>query len=205
MRAVQGAELVYGEEPLQGEARLDDGAGALRDCDGEVVVLDVDEQAGGFEVGDDLFARNEAVEAVVGRAGQVDVRRLSRMVSEGRAWRWPMAKSLGSCAGVTLTAPVPNSGCAQSSARMGISRLGPPSTALSGSEITLPMNCGVALVVRVHRDGGVAKHGLGARGGDDDGAGAIRKRIADVVELAEAVLVRDFEVGDGGLLDRGPS
>ena len=68
--------FVDGEEPLQGEARLDDGAGALRERDGEVVVLDGDEQAGGFEVGDDLFARDEAVEAVVGRAGQVDVRGL---------------------------------------------------------------------------------------------------------------------------------
>ena len=38
------------------------------------MVLDGNEQAGGFEVGDDLFARNEAVEAVVGRAGQSDVR-----------------------------------------------------------------------------------------------------------------------------------
>ncbi len=68
--------FVDGEEPLQGEARLDDGAGALRECDGQVVVLDGDEQAGGFEVGDDLFARSEAVEAMIGRAGKGDVRAL---------------------------------------------------------------------------------------------------------------------------------
>ena len=62
--------FVDGEEPLHGEARLDDGAGALREGDGVLVVLDGDEQAGGFEVGDDLLAGGEAVEAVVGRAGR---------------------------------------------------------------------------------------------------------------------------------------
>ena len=96
-----------------------------------------------------------------------------------------MAKSLGSCAGVTLTAPVPNSGLAQSSARMGISRSGPERQAGA----CLPMSALVALVVGVHGDGDVAEHGLGAGGGDDDGAGAVGERVADVVELADALFV----------------
>ena len=62
--------LVDGEEPLEGEARLDDDAGALAEADGVGVVLDLDEEAEGFEVGDDLFAGGVAVEAVVGRAGE---------------------------------------------------------------------------------------------------------------------------------------
>ena len=40
------------------------------------MVFDVDEEAGGFEVGDDALAGLEAVEAVVGRAGEIDVRGL---------------------------------------------------------------------------------------------------------------------------------
>ncbi len=57
----------------------------------------------------------------------------------------------------------------------------------------------VALVGGVYGYGYVAEHGLGAGGGDDDGAGAVGEWIADVVELADALLVLDFEVGDGGL------
>ena len=87
---------------------------------------------------------------------------VSMMVRLGRLWRWPMAKSLGSCAGVTLTAPVPNSGLAQSSATMGISR------PVSGSAQRLADEGGVALVGGIDGDGDVAEHGLGPRGGDDD-------------------------------------
>ena len=47
-----------------------------READGVGVVLDGDEEAGGFEVGDDALAGGEAVEAVVGRAGEGDVRGL---------------------------------------------------------------------------------------------------------------------------------
>ena len=40
-----------------------------------------------------------------------------------RLWRWPVSKSLGSWAGVTLTAPVPNLGSTSTaSAMIGISR-----------------------------------------------------------------------------------
>jgi hypothetical protein len=62
----------------------------------------------------------------------------------------------------------------------------------------------VAFVVRINRYGNVAEHGLGPRGGDDNRPAAVGERIADVVELAQAVLVRDFEVGDGGLDLRVP-
>ncbi len=65
--------FVDGEEPLQGEARLDDDAGALAEADGVGVVFDGFEEALGFEVGDDAVAGFVAVEAVVGRAGEGDV------------------------------------------------------------------------------------------------------------------------------------
>ncbi|CAM5661342.1 hypothetical protein SALBM135S_04862 [Streptomyces alboniger] len=53
----------------------------------------------------------------------------------GREWRWPISKSFGSCAGVTLTAPVPNSGSTCSSATTGMVR------SVSGSLICLPTRC----------------------------------------------------------------
>ncbi len=48
--------LVDGEEPLEESARLDDDAGALADADGVGVLFDFNEEAKGFEVGDDAFA-----------------------------------------------------------------------------------------------------------------------------------------------------
>ena len=47
----------------------------------------------------------------------------------------PAWKSLGSCAGVTFTAPVPNSGFASSSVMIGISRF------ISGSKTFFPCRC----------------------------------------------------------------
>ena len=46
----------------------------------------------------------------------------SRILIMGRPWRLPISKSLGSWAGVTLTAPVPNSISLNSSAIRGMSR-----------------------------------------------------------------------------------
>ena len=44
----------------------------------------------------------------------------------------------------------------------------------------------VALVVGIHRDGGVAEHRLGPRRRDRDRAGAVGERVADVPEAARA-------------------
>ncbi len=57
----------------------------------------------------------------------------------------------------------------------------------------------VAFVGGVYGYGGVAQHGFGAGGGYRDGGcsirqGAVCQRIADVVDLAEAFFVLDFEV-----------
>ncbi len=57
----------------------------------------------------------------------------------------------------------------------------------------------VAFVGGVYGYGGVAEHGFGAGGGYGDRAGTVGEGVADVVELAEALFVLHFEVGDGGL------
>ena len=81
-----------------------------------------------------------------------------------RSWRLPISKSLKSWAGVTLTAPVPNSRSTYSSAMIGISR------STSGSITVLPIRSRVALVLGVDGHRGVAEHGFGAGGGDDQEA-----------------------------------
>ncbi len=92
----------------------------------------------------------------------VIVARPSMIVRFGRPWRWPISKSFGSWAGVTLTAPVPNFG---STCVVGDDRdaaAGQRQLDLGADEVP------VALVVRVDGDRGVTEHRLGARGRDDD-------------------------------------
>ena len=53
----------------------------------------------------------------------------------GSEWRLPIAKSFGSCPGVTFTAPVPNAGSTNASAMMGSSR------PMTGSFTRVPTMC----------------------------------------------------------------
>ena len=83
------------------------------------------------------------------------------MEISGSLWRWPISKSLKSCAGVTFTAPVPNSHVDQH----GVADdrdLAPGQRQLD----LLADPLVEALVVGVHRHRGVAEHRLGPRGGD---------------------------------------
>ena len=66
----------------------------------------------------------------------------------------------------------------------------------------LAHHVGVTLVVRVHRDGGVAEHGLGPGGGDHDGIVIVP--VADGDELAFVVGVLDLDVGQRGQAARAP-
>ena len=118
------------------------------------------------------------------------------IVSVGRSCRWPISKSLGSCAGVTLTAPVPNSGSTCSSATIGIRR------PVSGSSTSRADQVPVALVVGVHGDRGVAEHRLGPGGGDHDRVVAVA--VADRDQLALVVGVLDLDVGERGQAARAP-
>ena len=69
-----------------------------------------------------------------------------------------------------------------------------------------PDEAPIALVLRVHGDGGIAQHGLGPGGGDDDvRAGPSCDGIADVPELAVLHLpLLDLEIGDRRAQHRVP-
>ena len=95
---------------------------------------------------------------VVGRSA----RRAAGYRSAGSPWRRPISKSSGSWAGVTLTAPVPNSGSIASSATIGMRR------STIGSSTSRPTRSRYARVVRVHRHRGVAQHRLRPRRRDGD-------------------------------------
>ena len=60
----------------------------------------------------------------------------------------------------------------------------------------------VAVVVRVHDDGGVAEHRLDARGGHDDRVGAVA--VADRDQLAVDLLVLHLDVGEHAAQGRRP-
>ena len=64
---------------------------------------------------------------------------------------------------------------------------------------------GVALVLRVHRDGHVTQHRFHAGGRDDDvGLVVVEGTVTEADQLALDVLVVDLDVGDGGLQHRRP-
>ncbi len=131
------------------------------------MLFDLDQQAECVEIGDDLLARGVAIEAVVLRAWKVDARGL---VEDGEAWQ-VVALADGEVVGVVR-------GRDLDGARAEL-RVGPVvgddgiSRARSAGSAAACRRAPVALVGRVDGHGDIAQHGLGARGGDDDGAGTV--------------------------------
>src|SRR5690606_17647662 len=62
----------------------------------------------------------------------------------------------------------------------------------------------VALVLRVHRYGGVAEHGFGTGGGDDQMITGAVDRVAEMPHGALFFLIQHLQVGDGGVECRVP-
>ena len=141
--------------------------------------------------------RSRPVELLAGTAS-LRVASASRMFISGSPVRCAMSKSFGSCAGVTFTAPVPNSRSTWWSATMGISR---PS---NGMRDGAPDQRRVPLVPRMHGDAGVAEHRLDARRGDLDAPVPSVSGIAERDELPLDLLVLDLGVGQTGAVGRTP-
>ncbi len=108
----------------------------------------------------------------------------------GRPWSRPISKSMGSCAGVIFSAPVPNSRSTRSSAITGTCR---PTT---GTITSLADELLVPVVVRMDGDGDVGEDRRRAHGRDRDVAAAVRERVARVRERVVDVDVLHLEVGD---------
>ncbi len=85
----------------------------------------------------------------------------SRMEGEARLWRWPMAKSLGSCAGVTLDGSGAELGFGPVVGEDGNLARGAAAGLSQWDEDFFADEVGVAFVGGVYGYGGVAEHGLG--------------------------------------------
>jgi hypothetical protein len=118
------------------------------------------------------------------------------MVGIGRPCRRPISKSFGSCAGVTLTAPV--------RIRIDVG-IGDDDDLAVQERVRqrLADQRAVAVVIGMHRDGGVAEHGFQPGGGHHDVRFVVVHRpVPERHQLTLDVLVFDLEVGDGGLQHR---
>ncbi len=185
--------------PLVGEPGLDHGAAAVAARDREAVRLDLLEEAGGLEVGDDALPRLEPVEPAIGGGRLVVDLRVRRQDVEQR-----QAAALPDLVVVEV---VRRRQLHAARAEGGVRELVGEQRDLAAGERQRErraVEAAVALVVRVKGDGDVAEHRLGARRRDRDVALAVRERIADVPERAVLLLGLDLEVGDRGLQHRVP-
>ena len=122
---------------------------------------------------------------------------------EGRWCRSPSAKSLGSCAGVTFTAPG-----AELAAHPFVENDGNLAVQQRQAQL-LPVQMRVALVLGMDRHRHVAQHGLGPRRGNGQKlagvfAVIVMNRVANLPQVALVLVVDHFEVADRGLAARAP-
>ena len=191
------------DEPLRGEARLDDGFAAVAVAHVVGVVLDAGQEPLLFEVGDDFLARSEAVEARVGAAFGVDVGAVVHHVDGGQM----MALAEGEVVGVVRGRDFDRAG-AELAADPLVEEDGNFAVHQRQAQL-LAVEMQVALVFGMNGDGHVAEHGFGARGGNGEefaGVFAVvaENGIANLPELALVLFVDHFEVADGGLAARAP-
>ncbi|MDT4793166.1 hypothetical protein FQZ97_256800 [compost metagenome] len=206
-----------GDVPLVGEPGLDDGAGAVALGHFQRVVVDLLEQAGGLEVGDDLAARVEAVEmGIGGRQAAVHLGVDAAIEVEHLG---------GGQYGGVLVEDVDQRQVVALADFIVVEVMGRGDLHAAGAELAVDVVVGddrdtpahqrqldegadqrlVALVFRVHGHGGVAEHGFRTGGGDHQvvlavrGPVAVGQRIAQVPEVALLVMVLHFQVGNGGV------
>ncbi len=201
-----------GNVPLVGQPRLDDGAGAITAGDFQRVVVDLFQQAHGVELGDDGLARIEAVHVrvAVRQVGidlvvrrPVDVEHLGLGEHRGVAVEDIDQRQVMTLADLVVVE---------------VMRRGDLHAA--GTELEVDVVVGddrdqavdqrqhdvtadqalVALVLRVHGDGGVTEHGFRTGSGDHQviqavcSLAAVGQRITQVPEMTFLVMVLDFEV-----------
>src|SRR5690606_17515426 len=168
-----------GDVPLVGQPRLDDGAGAVALRHFQGVVFDLLQQAGGFEGGNDLLARDEAVEAgVFGRQAAVDlgvdaaidVEHLRGGQHGGVLVEDVDQRQVVALADFIVVEVVGRGDLHAAGAELGVAVVVGDDRDAAAHQRQLDVAADqrlVALVFRVHGHGGVAEHGFRASGGDD--------------------------------------
>ena len=165
-------------EPLRGNQRLDDVAGAIALADCERVRLDLLEQAELFQIRDDALAGFEAVESGV-RAGFGGH---ARILADHLDLR-----QLVALAGFEIVGIVRGRYLDDAGAELRIGNFVEDDRDFSIHQRQsrgLAPQVAVARVIRIHGERGVAEHRLRPRGGDDQRTGAAGQRISDVPQRA---------------------
>ena len=188
-RLAVAAGLRHRHEPLVGQHRLDDLPGARAARHHQLVLLGLDQQAERIEVGHDLLARDEAVEAAVRHRCVVVDCGVEREHADDRQLM-PLADRV-------VVRVVRRRDLDDARAELAVDvRIGDHRNraAAQRQRDLLADERGVALVVGVHHHGGVAEHGLGPGGRHHQRAGAVGQRVADVPEETVFLFAFHFEV-----------
>ena len=181
------------------------------------MVVDLLEQAGGFEVGDDLLACDEAVHAGIGggQAGvelgvdaAVELEHLGGAEHGGVLVEDVDQRQVVALADFIVVEVVGRGDLHAAGAELAVD-------VVVGDDRDAPAHQrqvdegadqgGVTLVFRVHGDRAVTQHGFRTGGGDDQvvlavgGLVAVGQRVAQVPEVALLVVVLHFQVGNGGV------
>ena len=185
--------------PLVGEVGLDDLAGAVAARHHQLVVVDLLQQAGGFQVRDDVFAGLEAVHAAVGlRRLIVDVGLIGEDIDQRQVVALAHRVIVEIMRGRDLHA-------AGAEILVHVIVGDDRDFAIRQRQFDgLADQRGIALVFRVHRHRGVAQHGFRAGGGHHQMAATVGQRITQVPEAAAFLHAFDFQVGDRGFQYRVP-
>ncbi len=196
--------------PLVGEERLEHRAGAVAVRHHVRRRLDLFQEAAGLEVLDDALARREAIEAVQ-RKRLVEFRRGRHAVQErGVVAQIKPALDIEHVDQRQIMAAA-DLEVVEVVRRRDLHR--PGTLFRIGVDIADDRNAPAdqrqnrvlademleTLVVRMHRDGGIAEHGLRPRRRHDDECVAAFDRIFDVPEVTFDLDLLHLEVGDGGL------
>ena len=175
------------------------GFAAIALAESELVVLDFDEGADLFEVGDDGFAGVEAIDAGVGAGSGghhgvfVDDLDFGQIVA---------------LAGFEIVEVVRGGDFDHAGAEFGVGQIVEDDGDLAIHQRKLD---GLAVEVQVARifgvdgDGGIAEHGFGARSGDGEvAAGHPVDGVADMPEVSGDFDVGDLEIGERGMAMGAP-
>ncbi len=190
---------LHGDKPLVGEHGLDDLAGAGAARHHELVLFGLDQQAGGFQVGDHGLAGHKAVHAVVLLGCVVVDRGVQRQHADHGQL---VALAHGVVVGVVGGRDLDHAGAkGLVHVVVGDDR----DFAVAQRQLhVLADQRGVALVFGVHHHGHVAQHGFGAGGGHGQRAGAVGQRVGDVPHEAVFFFALDFQVAHRAHQDRVP-
>ena len=193
-----GGSLGHVHEPLLAHQGLEHGTAAIAEADLVGVVFHLGQEALLLQVHQNPLAGLEAVQASVGPGGGGHL----GIEADHRDGVQLEALAGGEVIGIMGRRHL-HAARAEGRIHEGVGYHGNLAASEGQGQDLADHSC-VALIVRVHRHGGVAQHGLGPGGGHHHVAAAVRQGIAQVPELALALFVLHFQVAESGLQGRVP-